>query len=312
MRVVSKCATFAIVLLNLSFSSAAAQSDEGKATTHTLMRPDNSKVIFYLNLPASNRKAPLLISFQGSQPESVYDHKMLSLEFSQRWNVATLMIEKPGVATAAQDCSEEYKNKNTLDARLSDALFVLNSLKDSNWWDGTLTVLGGSEGGALAAKLTAVYPVNKAVLLVTGAGITLAEAMPDLVRGMMQGAPPKLIQDELDKIPDTLRDIKKNPVADKSFGGHCNTYKYWNSVLWYRPSDTMLKTKTEYLLVHGDNDINHPVESARKTAKLFKDLKINRLTYWELPGLDHGFQDEQGKSRMNEIIDSSLEWAYNH
>lgn len=276
--------------------------------THFLKRSDRSQITFYIKRPTVS--APILLVLQGSQFESVFDHGISNLDIPSKYHSALLMIEKPGVTRGASDCNENYKRLNNLDARLADVITVLNYLQTEPWWNGQLFILGGSEGGALAVKLTKALNVQRAVLLVTGGGMTLAQAMPTIMRESMRDAPRDVVEREIARLPAIFAEIKKHPDSTDAFFGECNTFKYWNSILWFRPVDTMLETQTTYLLVHGDQDTSHPVESARITARLFEEHAPRRLIYWEKPGLDHALIDLNGVSHMQKLLNDALDWLF--
>jgi pimeloyl-ACP methyl ester carboxylesterase len=297
-----------IVALAWSTTGFAAFSEK---ETHFLDRTDGSQITYYLQSPKSTlAQSPVLLVLQGSQYESVFDHGASKQNILQRFSSALLMIEKPGVTRGSQDCNENYKRLNNLESRLADILAVLKTLKTEKWWNRKLLLLGGSEGGPLAVKLSKALFVNRAVLLVTGGGMTMEEAMPTILRDSMKDAPPEVVEREIARLPQVFADIRKNPDSIDNFFGECNTYKYWNSILWFRPVDTMLMTQTKYLLIHGDRDASHPVESARITARLFHEKSPQRLIYWEKPDLDHALMDSTGKSYMGEILNNSLEWLF--
>jgi hypothetical protein len=300
-------------LLGAIFALAAPnwlRAEFSLGETHSLARSDASQITYYLQRPEESAKVPLLLVLQGSQFESVQNHPVASQGIPQRFKSALLMIEKPGVHRGSTVCTEDYKRLNSLDARQADVLWVLASLRESGWWNGKLLLLGGSEGGPLAVKLSAALTVERAVLLVMGGGMTMEEAMPTIMRESMKGAPPDLVEKQIAALPGIFADIRRNPDSTSKFFGDCNSYKYWNSLLWFRPVETMLKTSTRYFLVHGDRDVSHPVESARVTAKLFEEAGSDRLTYKELPGLDHSLTDSNGKSHLKDVMDSALAWLF--
>jgi dipeptidyl aminopeptidase/acylaminoacyl peptidase len=292
-----------------SFSAAAAPFSP--AETQVVARADGSLVTAYLRTPPTHRNFPILLVLQGSQPESVVDHLATELDVGAR-GAGLLMIEKPGVSTGSVGCSDEYLARNTLDARLADIEQVLASLRrkhdgEGAGWNGRLYILGGSEGGALAAKAAERLGAERAVLLVTGGGQTMAEAFPFILRHSMDGATEEQIQQAIDSLPALFDEIRRNPLSLQTFG-ECSTYKYWNTMLWYRPLDSMLRAPTRFLLVHGTADTSHPVESARQTFAAFQGQAPERLTYWELKGFDHGLRGPEGAPQIMRIVVEALDW----
>ena len=292
------------------FGTTPCHAAFSAAETFTLARADDAYITYYLQQPPAGTAGPLLLVLQGSQPESVFDHGISDKGLPSRHRAGLLMIEKRGVVRGSQGCSAEYLTRNDLDARLQDIVDVLRHLRAEPWWNGELLVLGGSEGGALAVKVADTVPVKRAVLLVTGGGMTMAEAMPSILRTAMHGAPEDAIQAAIGRLPHTFADIRNRPDALDTHFGPCNTFRYWHSMLWFRPLDRMLATQTTYLLVHGDRDASHPVASARMTADAFRKAAPDRLVYWEKADLDHGLTDSAGKSHMEEILDAAVAWLF--
>lgn len=301
--------TLKILMAHQFFYSSPSFGSFLMSETFSVHRHDGSKIVFYLQLPerTASQKVPLLLILQGSQPESVFDHSILKHDIPSRYFTGLLMVEKPGVTRGSQDCSLEYLNRNNLNARLDDLVIVLNHLRKESWWNGELLLLGGSEGGSLAVKVTNIISIKKTILVVTGGGMTMEEALPVVIQQSMHGAPENDVQKVMLELQQKLEEIKQNPESTELSFGACNTYKYWNFVLWFRPMDLMLQTNTKYLLIHGDRDASHPVTSARMTFNKFNIVAPDRLDYWEIPDLDHSLIDSFGNSHMVEIIDLALE-----
>src|SRR5690606_21762530 len=115
------------------------------------------------------------------------------------------------------------------DKRLEDVLLVLENTKTflPNW-NGDFYILGGSEGGLLASMVAQLISPVKTVLLVTGGGLTLGEAILKVQEDGMkaQGVPPDVITNELNKVEEIFDEIRVNPSPELYYGGEENTYLF--------------------------------------------------------------------------------------
>lgn len=266
-----------------------------------------SPIRYFLRRPKV-KAFPLIFVVQGSQCESAVNHPVIEAVPSE---AALLMIEKPGLGPDVTGCPQAYLEQNTVDRRIDDAMRVLDRLeRQLAGWTGRLLVIGGSEGGVIAAEVAARRPVERLALLVTGGSMNLAEALPLAQKQQMQsyGAEPDTIAAMEETFARAFDAIRAEPNALKTWGGDTNTYRYWSSILWRRPVEAMLKHQGPLLLLHGTRDHSHPVESARQTRDRFLRERRTNLTYWELEGLDHDLVNAAGESQMQRWLSRCFQW----
>lgn len=86
--------------------------------------------------------------------------------------------------------------------------------------------------------------------------------------------------------------INKFPNSiDKYVFGH--PYKKWYGFMKYKPLDYYVDIEIPILLIHGSDDINCHVESARYLKDKFTEVGKENLDYIELADMDHSFNDNQ-------------------
>jgi hypothetical protein len=158
--------------------------------TYLLDRDDGSQITYYLQRP-EKEGVPVLLGLQGSQYTSMFDHSFASARVPEEFGAAFLMVEKPGVSRGSNECTSEYRQRNSIRNRVKDIKRVLSHLEEQSWWNGELLLLGGFEGGDVAVRLSELLHVKKAALLVTGAGMTMAESLPFFIRASAEGDAPE-------------------------------------------------------------------------------------------------------------------------
>ncbi len=286
-----------LVLLTAALAAAPASVAAGQ-----LSRADGSEIIYHLDQRGKGRQG-LLLALQGSGCEPVVERAWLKSDPPVLApGRAVVAIEKYGVragqssANAIEGCSPEYWRKNTLQQRVLDALQVLAQLRSEKWWNRELIIYGGSEGGAIAAMLAPLVPETKAAIIVSsGIGVPVAE----LIRSAVP--PPVAAQ-----IPIMLAEAKAAPTGDKIFGGQ--SYHWWAEAAEVTPAKALLQSDAAVLLVHGTDDRNAPVATARATRDMFAEAGKRNLTYYEYQGYDHAMKDVAGIDHTTSVLHDISRW----
>ena len=160
-----------------------------------LKRLNDTQLDVYIKHPEGveeGEKVSLLILMQGSgcgtaQRAFAWGEKANT---KGKKKVAVLVAEKVGVhaGDTGKDFSDEYHQHNTLPLRVFDYSQILLRLRNTaTWWDQELYILGGSEGGALAAIIAGFAPETKKVaIFISGGGLTLVEMQKRLAETTMR------------------------------------------------------------------------------------------------------------------------------
>ena len=284
----------------------------------TVAAIDERAIRFYIDRPDSNEQVPLLLLVDGSgcvgQRRASSWHSYDPAYYPQH-RYARLMVEKPGVDPHADDfaapCSEDFRRYYDIDSRVTDHLRVLQHLAaTADWWNGELLVWGWSDGGDIAARLVAYRPqTTRAVLGAMGGGLTMEEHFE-----RFWACPEGRFETDAERercLADLRGDfarIHDNPTWQETWSGHDNTNKVWATRLRARLSAPLADNRVPLLIVHGELDADStPVESARA---LVADLTANgntAFTYWEVPGMKHGW-DDLPDDRQSALVTGMLDW----
>lgn len=271
-----------------------------------LSRPDGSVLNWTLDLPDREGPVPLIVLAQGSGCASVEASAGISFARAAFADFAAVTVEKYGVAPGdtGVDCSAAYFAHHTNAQRVRDYLFVLSHLQGRPWWNRKFVLLGGSEGGDVAARMLEASHADAAILLSVGTGRWFREDLRDaMIADMKRSGLPDAQLPDVDAI---FQHIRENPDSDEIFGGQ--TYRYWADTIDRRASDDLLRSSVPILLIHGTGDKSVPVLSARMTADRFHQAGKDNLTYWELVGHDHFMRDGSAVSRMQDVLMLARAW----
>lgn len=273
-------------------------------------RADGSTIYWTLDRPDSVDKTGIIVLAQGSGCLSVEHSPSIALARSIYADFAALTVEKYGVKPGDEpqddyaDCSIAFHEHHTITQRVNDYLQVIDLLRDKPWWNEQLVLLGGSEGGAAVAKLSAQTRVNAIILLSVGGGWTFGEIFRQATLDeMIRYSVP---QEQWPDIDTAFDEARKNPQSSEIFSG--SSYHFWADAIDQRAVDFMLDAQAPLLLIHGSSDVSVSVASARMAVDVFVKSGRCNLTYWEFTGYDHGMGDVAGNSRMKEVLTLSHAW----
>ena len=264
-------------------------------------RPDGSSILWSVDLPETGKPRGLLVVAQGSGCLSIAKSHNLETVKKSFADFAALTVEKYGIdpnqeiADPFEDCPTAYHEYNTVSQRVADYAQIIDVLKDRPWWNGTLVLFGGSMGGTVMARLATRVEADAVILLSTGGGITFGDM---IIRTIPEEAHPQIEQ--------KYDEIRQNPDSTELWAGY--SYRFWADSLDRREVDDMLETAAPILLINGGRDSSSPVGTARAAVDLFGQKGRCNLTYWELPGLDHGMADASDVSHLTDVLDQAAAW----
>lgn len=216
-----------------------------------------------------------------------------------------LAIDKVNVKMGGDHNSDPAViNNYSFDSRVKSSVSAIdNFLKDKNYKE--IFLLGISEGGQILPRVYTQLQhkdkITKLVVLFSG-GLSQYEQFKILGKSNLPMQPG--YKEMYSQVEDAYKDIIKNPEStEKQYGGH--SYKRMYGFLMYNPMDDYININIPILMVHGAEDTNSPVESARAVEAEFKKLGKNNLKYIEYSDMAHGPENiEQG----NQVFESVNNW----
>ena len=247
----------------------------------------------------SKETTALFFYIQGSGCYSVID-KINFLASAVIMGGRAIVMEKRGCLPDTINSIECYKfyDKET---RLSDHLSVIKHFaKDVK--DIPIILIGGSEGGDLAAKIAAENKtITHLILIGSGGGISQIEELEILIKEKSG----YLNLESSNDLKLKVEEINNSREDSLLWAGL--PYKRWTS-FWNDPSINYLKNVSiPVLLLHGSKDENVPVQSARILNDELQS-KID-ITYIEYKNLDHSFVDvDDHKSRYPYLEIDIINW----
>lgn len=279
-----RCLTFLFFAL-FAFSSAFATTQKLHLT-----RANGTLLTAYYDTPPHAENFPIVIFILGSQCDSVAEwHQMLKPKAHQ-YEVGFITLEKFGVYSIDEINLEEYDFANSREFRIHDHLHFIRQLREGliQGWNGQLIVVGGSEGGMIAAALTARVPeIVATMILSSGGGMSSMEEVTFALRRHLQDQCES--EDELNyymrKLEVKFAEMMHDPSPYKSFLGY--TYKWWACHLKYHTLDDLLQIECPLFYAHGTEDEVIPVESADLAVDILRQTGKTNFVYRRIDGCNH-------------------------
>ena len=308
-----RIAIILLIITLITLSGCQTKDAHYPNITFNQFEKNDMLVNFYL-LPGQNSKT-LYIFLDGTSKQSV-----LGIQKNGSWTTlgipyflrkllpldADLLVPEkinlePGeeVSTNRLAIKEDtLKNKLLLYTPILDRYITRNS----NY--AHIYLLGYSEGGFLIPKLYTQLKNKQhisGIILCGSGGLSDYETLK-IQQASTQNFTPEY-KANLKELDRAVRKIKLRPtLTDHYYFGW--TYAKWADYLSYRPIQDLVKISIPILVIHGDQDLNIPVESSRYIQRAFQKNKKTNLTYIELPNSNHIFN-----AQFDTIIDEIQHWT---
>ena len=280
--------------------------------THVINDIENRPITFHIERFETGGPRPIILVIDGSGCKGALRKGFASLlrpAAGRFANYAKLTLTKPGIDPQATDqngCSQEYRERYSIDRAVLDHLRVLQHLKSAEWWDGRLLVWGWSDGGDIGARLISYYPnVERAMLGAQGGGYTMAQHMEDFWQCPADRVAAEKREQCLEEIRGWFDEVRERPLASE---GRRESHQLWRSRLFADLVPLLADDTTPLLVMHGAKDRdNTPVESARLLVTRLKERGRENLRYCEIPGMAHGMAS-LGREAAIELEQATLAW----
>lgn len=214
-----------------------------------------------------------------------------------------LELVSPEALVNDDECPRSYYQHESLFKRTEDYRKVLNALSADYE---QMIVLGGSEGAIIAGLLRQEDLPITATISLNGGGQhfrddifwSIEKAVPESDRASALAGVEEFIQDIQTMTANALDEMKENPSN--------HSVRWWFEMLSLDMLDVWQKGDHPLLMIQtlGDNNVSVP-----SAMTLFKDLEeYSHIHTLAFPALDHGFHDENGASKVDEIIQQIQYW----
>lgn len=303
------------ILLAALLAAQPVTADTTISTSIEILDIENRGIVYHVDRPDVDAAVPILLVVDGSGCRGQRRRGFGSLYQPQQGDAfARVAVEKAGIdpmATDARDCPAEYRARHSIDNWLADHLRVLQHLRGTaSWWDGRLFVFGWSDGGDLAARLTASYPnVDRALLGAMGGGYP----MHVLWSEFWDCHPDRT--DDVESCKADLsahnEEVRQKPLAslgkqDSNMLIRSRDFADLGTLLAY--------DHTPIMIVHGALDYDHmPVQSARLLVARLGAAGRENVSYCEVPDMGHGqgsFAPERGARFEKAMLGWLLEGTF--
>ncbi len=202
--------------------------------------------------------------------------------------IATFRYDKRALTMLKKGASEKQIKQVTFDDFVSDAIKVVNYLKDTKHYT-NIYIIGHSQG-SLVGMLAATENVN-GFISISGPGKSIDQVILEQIA--MMGA-----NDLVESAKKTF-EVLKSGETDKNFNpGLANIFNldvqpFIRSWMKYSPSEELKKLSIPTLLINGDNDI----QVSPKDAELLKKGKPNSEIVI-IPHMNHVLKTVESKDQQ--------------
>lgn len=263
-----------------------------------LTRDDSSQMAAFVSTPDNQEAFPMAVFVDGSLKQSVKNNfAYMALLFGSK-NIGMAAVEKRGIDDDVTN-EREWLEHDCYEERLQDHVLLINELKNTiPNWNGKLILIGSSEGGKIAPKLSVMFPdvTYGTVLIGSGGGMTFGDEIKYQIHQIMHE------EGMNDGIENEFAEMLNNPESLKIFFG--KTYKWFSSYLQYDLMADLLKIETPLLMIHGVKDANIPVESADLVNMHFEFSEKSNLEYLRYDDLGHSI------NKRIDIFFTILDWSH--
>ncbi|MRJ43133.1 prolyl oligopeptidase family serine peptidase [Idiomarina sp. FenBw--71] len=285
-----------LLLVVLTFLNAPAA-----AANERYYREDGTEIRYYLdNAEAEN----LLVIFQGSDCNSVRHMKSVNTIWEAfDTDSALLTIEKYGIDDSLayasgerDDCPADYLKHDTMAQRIKDGVQLIEALRPSYR---EITLAGGSEGGSIAIGVAAQTPNLHAVLALNSGSSSFQH---DVEFSIQQTVPTEQLDEVLNGFRQFVKQVKEsNEPFPIEVSGH--GYAFWKDALARDLLQPLREIDAPVLVMQSADDESVDPERTRQEVKKIIAGGAKNVTLKMMPGLDHGFRDSSGASRLREQIE---------
>ncbi|WP_434526602.1 alpha/beta hydrolase family protein [Photorhabdus asymbiotica] len=273
------------------------------STYKQFFRHDGSEITYYLKQRGGKN---LLVLIQGSDCNSIANNKFVNETFSNIYpDTDVLTVEKYGIdallpwsdAGERSDCPKAYIKSDTPEQRVKDYIQIIGYLKNQNKYK-KIIILGGSEGAMVANLITSQVNYIDRTISLNGGGQYLAD---DVIHSIKSEVPPEHVNQAIKGFREFQKRIRTNNNLEMSNHG-VNWWKVALGINQYRVLD---QTKRPILIIQTLNDNSVSVSAA---MAMEQQLKKDNITFYQYPGLSHGFKNSEGVLQVTPIVEDIRNW----
>ncbi|MFS1526207.1 alpha/beta hydrolase family protein [Microbulbifer sp. 2304DJ12-6] len=290
-----------------------ACSDTGEIEQSVVERNDGSKINYYMFESSHTLSGnTLLLILQGSDCNSVLQIESIFVDYKNIWPAADLLlIEKYGIdrelsyssEVEREDCPIQYLQKDSPKQRVSDIKIVLDIVRKDDKYSNFI-VLGGSEGAIIANLLAASIDYVDATISFNGGGRWFID---DIIHSIMSGYENS---DDAKEGIAGFRKFSEHILNSKVFAlevsGH--GYSWWHQMLSIDQLNVLQKVDSPLLVLQGGIDLSVSPQKVDELILALRKLGKENIEYLTYEGLDHGFNNIQGQSEREKVVNNINTW----
>lgn len=263
---------------------------------------DGSESIYYrldLRGAEGTSEAGAVLFFIGGS--GCHSHKYYLRDYLEALplNVTVFGLQRRGVSdrsTGMFGCSDLFHEKDFFSQWVADQSEFFERVMGNIEPPKRVVLFGVSEGGSVAAAITAAHPSVTHLVVIGSGGMRQREELQILAkRGQFDP-----------HIDERFSAVRQDPNNPRAFVyGH--SYRYWSSVLDRDPLSFFSRVSVPILVGFGEADRSVPVEAARALEEGLSRTGRSNLTLVVYPGADHTLR-ANGKLCRPDFLRRMADW----
>lgn len=268
-------------------------------TSYQIKFSDGYSGNYYVHTKGNRGSSDVIVFFIGGSGHTSYNYYLRNYFSGLKGNITIYALQKRFVKnreTGMRKASREFDYHNHNSQLVQDQKeFIEYVLNDNDFKHKKIVLFGVSEGGNISIQIATEFKeITHLVILGSGGMPTLQEFK---IWGKQYDMDFDLIYQHVQKYPENI----KSRVAGQ-------TYKYWASILPFKPMDYFQSISIPIFVAIGSQDEMTPVESVYYLKNEFAALKKENLVVEIFANCNHTLVDTEGKSHLPDFFGIASDW----
>lgn len=254
---------------------------------------------YYIHRKGDYEKSDVIVFFIGGSGHTSHNYYLRQYFNDSRVDMTIYALQKRYVGkreTGMRRASKKFDYYNYHSQLVQDQKeFILWVLSNNDFKYKKNVLFGVSEGGNISVQLASeIKEITH--LMILGSG-----GMPALEEFRIWGNQNNIDFDLL------YQEVKKHPksIECRAVG---QTYKYWASILPFKPMDYFKSLTIPIFVAIGEQDEMTPVESVHFLQYEFDKLEKDNLFVKIFENCNHVLDDFEGKNHRAELFHIASDW----
>ncbi len=268
-------------------------------TSYKIKFSDGYSGTYYVHTKGDRDNSDVIVFFIGGSGHTSHNYYLRNYFSELKGDATIYALQKRYVKhreTGMRRASKEFDFHNHNSQLVQDQReFIEYIIKKNDFKNHKNILFGVSEGGNISVQIVnEIKEITHLVILGSGGRPTLEEFK---IWGKQYNMDFDLIYKHVRKYPDNI----KSRVAGQ-------TYKYWASMLPFKPMDYFKSIEVPIFVAIGEQDEMVPVESVQFLKNEFIALGKDNLEVKIFSNCNHSLVNTKGKNHRSEFFNIVSDW----